>query len=523
MIRNQFVFDLHEEMIVDNFAGGGGASTGIELALRRCVDIAINHDPEAIAMHQANHPQTRHLVEDVFEVNPLEVCGWHQNDAGMWVGGRRVGFGWFSPDCKHFSKAKGGKPRSKKIRGLAWVVVKWAMAFIKAGLRPPRVMGMENVEEFRTWGPLLRDGKPCPDEESRTYDCFEAILTTGVSLDHPDLPDVREALGDVWDEELARRGLGYLMESREIRASTTRAPTIRKRLYIILRCDGQPIVWPEPTHGDPNSPAVKAKKLRPWRTAADCIDWSIPCRSIFERNRPLAPATLRRIARGIEKFVLNSPDPFIVKVNHSGDGLNAQTTENHAAIAAVNLVRHFGKSIGGEVSEPVGTICAGGGGKTELAVSHLSKLYGTTTGQDAREPMHTVTGGGNHIAEVRAFLVKYYGNEKEAVSIEDPMHTITAKDRIGLVTIHGEEYVITDIGMRMLEPHELYRAQGFPPDYIIAPVVPRKRGKKVVHAPLPKHAQVRMCGNSVCPPVAEALVRANCPELIVQEKGFRAA
>lgn len=658
MIRPQLILDLNEELIVDNFAGGGGASTGIELALGRHVDIAVNHDPEAVAMHAINHPQTHHECEDVFKVDPLQVTK-----------GRPVGFAWFSPDCKHFSKAKGGKPRSKKIRGLAWIMVKWA------ALVRPRVMVLENVEEFKTWGPLLDDGSPCPKRKGKTFRSFVAQL----------------------------RRLGYQVEDRELRACDYGAPTIRKRLFLIARCDGKPIVWPEPTHGRPDSPPVKSGKLQPWRTAAECIDWSIPCPSIFERKKPLAEATMRRIARGIQKFVINAANPFIVKVNHAGCehfrgqsldeplqtitakhgwGLatpvltehanasaqrvfavdeplrtqcgevkgghfavvaphlvgaggptyggkpkpldepgNTQTTENHAALVAAHLTRynsekrendaprgqepaapvstldtqnrfglvsaflakhqterHPGEVQGASVEDPAPTVkakdsnalvtahlvgCGGragqsrprgvdeptatstakadtcivtanllvnttghpGGAATEplktvcaegthhaLVTSHISKLKGTCKdGQPTEEPLHTVQAGGNHYAEVRAFLIKYYSEGGQDQPCTEPMHTIPTKDRIGLVTVGGEEFFISDIGMRMLEPHELYAAQGFPKSYIIAPIFNGRR--------LPKHAQVRMCGNSVCPPLAEAITAANVPEMsIVRQK-----
>jgi len=593
-MRNQFVFDLNAEIIVDNFAGGGGASTGIERALGRHVDIAINHDREAIAMHEANHPQTKHYCEDVWKVDPLEAAA-----------GRPVGLAWFSPDCKHFSKAKGAKPKSKKIRGLAWVMTRWAK------LVRPRVMMLENVEEFLTWGPLLSDGSVCPRRKGKTFRSFVAQLTN----------------------------LGYKVEWKELRASDYGTPTVRKRLFLIARCDGRPIVWPTQTHGAPSSVEVRKRARRPWRTAAECIDWSLPCPSIFERTKPLAPATMRRIAKGIHKFVLTSADPFIVKVNHTagwydqfrgqsigeplqtitgshGYGIVSPTliqtgygerpgqaprvpglhkplgtvvdgqkhalvasflakhfgghetpgsslarpvdtvtaTDHHAlvtaqvaaatspsgrgrkrsasgegnsgALVAANVVRHFGESIGSAAADPVGTITAGGMGKAGLVTSHLSKLYGTAIGAELSEPMPTVTSGGNHLAEVRAFLIKYYGDGGQLADCRDPLHTITAKERLGLVTIHGEDYVITDIGMRMLEPHELYRAQGFPSDYIIAPLVTVWRGKKrpkAVRRPLPKYAQVRMCGNSVCPPVSEVIVAANVPELCAWHPGEKPA
>ncbi|AMC37034.1 hypothetical protein VN23_09280 [Janthinobacterium sp. B9-8] len=533
--------DLHGELIVDNFAGGGGASTGIEMALGRCVDIAINHDPEALAMHSINHPQTEHFCESVWDVKPVEITK-----------GRPVGLAWFSPDCKHFSKAKGSAPREKKIRGLAWAVLRWA-----AQVRP-RVIMLENVEEFKTWGPLRPDGTPCPKNKGRTFNSFINAL----------------------------KSHGYQVEHRELRACDYGAPTIRKRLFLIARRDGQPIVWPAPTHGEPESAAVKAKLLKPWKTAADCINWSIPCPSIFERRKPLAEATLRRIARGIKRYVIESGKPFIVKFqqnsigqeltrpldtvmagatrfglvspiitecansssprawsaaeplrtqcaevkgghfavavanlikhyggNYTGDGidladpLHTVTTTDHHALVACNMVRQFGNSDAAAADAPVGTITAGGGGKTQLVTSSLVKLRGTNVGSATDEPLHTISAQGTHHAEVRAFLVKYYGNEKDGVSLHEPMHTIPCVDRMGLVTVHGETYAISDIGMRMLSPAELYRAQGFPETYNFAPVI---NGK-----PLTKKAQVRMAGNSVCPPLAAALVKANLPELAV--------
>lgn len=377
------------ELIIDNFAGGGGASTAIERALGRPVDIAINHDREALAMHAANHPETQHLCEDVWKVDIAKV-----------VDGRPVGLAWFSPDCKHFSKAKGGKPVEKRIRGLAWVALRWA------GIAKPRVIILENVEEFQDWGPLVGD-RPCPRRKGMTF--------------------------RRWVTQL--RNLGYDVDWRELRACDFGAPTIRKRLFVVARRDGQPIVWPEPTHG---------KGRIPYRTAAECIDWSIPCPSIFLTskegrkigvNRPLAEATMRRIARGVKRYVIDAAEPFIV-------------------------------GVGGRMG---------------------------------------------HLAEVRAFLMKYYGTYQDP-HLEEPLHTVTSRDRFGLVIVHGEPYQIVDIGMRMLTPRELFLAQGFPPDYII------DGGRDVCQeqqwltggewVELTKTAQVRMCGNSVSPPPAEALVRA---------------
>lgn len=569
------------ELIIDNFAGGGGASTGIELATGLSVDIAINHDPAAIAMHRANHPETEHYCESVWDVDPREVTG-----------GRPVGLVWLSPDCKHFSKAKGGKPVEKGIRGLAWVAVRWA-----ATVRP-RVIMLENVEEFKTWGPLLKDGYPDPAQKGRTFNCFVNAL----------------------------KRQGYKVEWRELRACDYGAPTIRKRLFLVARCDGRPIVWPEPSHGAPDSTEVIAGKRKPWRTAAEIIDWSIPCPSIFERKKPLAENTMRRIARGIQRFVIDNPKPFIIKVNHHGEqfrgqeldeplqtvtakngwgivtpvlGVNTtrhpgsspkqplrtvttgghhmlitphitkfrggatghpvtdplhtvtsgagasrpagaahalgmvtafltqyhsyddsprgqkidrplltQDTSNRYGLVTAHIARHFGESVGSPLEEPIGTVTAGGGGKSALVTSHLVKLRGTCAdGQPVNEPMPTITAGGLHVGEVRAFLLKYYGSADNGQQLDEPLHTITTKDRFGLVTIEGIDYQIVDIGMRMLEPHELFAAQGFPSNYIIDEDADGVR--------YPKSAQVARCGNAVPPPFAEALVRANLPEMCV--------
>ena len=463
-------------LVIDNFAGGGGASTGIELGLGRPVDIAVNHDPEAVAMHDINHPHTRHFCESVWDVDPRAITG-----------GQPVDLCWFSPDCKHFSKAKGGTPVSKKIRGLAWVALRYA-----ATVRP-RVIMLENVEEFVTWGPITRDGRPCPQNKGRTFASFVNAL----------------------------RRHGYQVDWRELRACDYGAPTIRKRLFLIARRDGLPIVWPESTHGDPASVDVKAKRLKPWRTAAEVIDWSIPCPSIFARKRPLAENTLRRIARGLQRYVIEAGEPFIVKVNHGydyfrGQGINEPlqtlTTENGYALVSAFLAKHYGGNYtgpGSSLTGPLPTVtCVD---HNALVTSHLVKLQQNSIGQDLREPLHTVMAGATRFGEVRAFLMKYYGTG-DGQPLGEPLHTITTKDRMALVMIKGEPYQIVDIGMRMLEPHELYAAQGFPANYIHTHTASGKR--------LSKSAQVRMCGNSVCPPVAAALVRAN---LGLQQVGEEAA
>ncbi|WPS51611.1 DNA cytosine methyltransferase [Klebsiella aerogenes] len=490
------------EIIVDNFAGGGGASTGIELAIGRSVDIAINHDENAIAMHKTNHPDTLHYCESVFDVDPVAATG-----------GNPVGLAWFSPDCRHFSKAKGAKPVKKEIRGLAWVVIRWALA------KRPRVMMLENVEEFKTWGPLLEDEmRPDPARTGETFAAFVGMLSTGINANHPALAEVCAFLSIQPDSEQARsliQGLGYNIDYRELRACDFGAPTIRKRFFMVMRCDGESVRWPAPTHGDPKSLEVQSGRLAPWRTAAECIDWSLPCPSIFERAKPLAENTLKRIARGIERFVLNNPTPFIVKCNHTSTGHRADEPNGtvtaggggKSQLVTAFLAKHFGGNYtgpGAAMDAPAHTVTTTD--HHAVVTSHLVHLRGTCKdGRKVDQPIPTVTAGGLHLGEVRAFLMKYYGNEKGGVSLSEPLGTVTTNDRFGLVTVDGADYQIVDIGMRMLQPHELYRAQGFPAGYIIDRDY---RGNRYA-----KDKQVARCGNAVPPPFARALVEANLPEM----------
>lgn len=550
---------INGELIVDNFAGGGGASTGIELATGYSVDIAINHDPEAIKMHKANHPNTKHYCENVWAVDPVKACNGHP-----------VGLAWFSPDCKHFSKAKGGKPKDKNIRGLAWVALRWA------GLVRPRVIMLENVEEFKTWGPLNRRHHPIKSKQGKTFERFVQQL----------------------------RDLGYKVEFRELIAADYGAPTMRKRFFMIARCDGKPIVWPEPTHAPADSEAVKAGLLKPYVGAYTQIDFSRPCPSIFDTSeeikekygiravRPLAKKTMDRIARGLKKFVLDNPEPFIIQCNHGGerrpndirepmptitgkhgygivepymvqigqtgftkdrskdvreplttivsknehclieptlapymgtnttnhpggnckDPIHTITTGNQQCLISPTLIQYHSETAQGEVrgqtiKDPIMTV--DGSNRYGLVTSFLSKFYKSGTGQDMREPLHTITTSPGHFGEVRAFLIKYYG-DATGQDIEQPLDTVTAKDRFGLVTIEGVDYQIVDIGLRMLEPKELYGCQGFPNDYIIDHDY---TGKKY-----PRSEQVRRCGNAVCPPIPAALVKANLPELCVAKR-----
>ncbi len=613
------------EIIVDNFAGGGGASTGIELAMGRSVDIAINHDENAVAMHTTNHPDTLHYCESVFDVDPVAATA-----------GRPVGLAWFSPDCRHFSKAKGAKPVEKAIRGLAWVALRWALDV------EPRVMMLENVEEFKTWGPLLAgEMRPDPDRAGETFQAFIGMLSTGVPADHPALQECCEFLQLSPESEQAQRlvaGLGYMVDYRELRACDFGAPTIRKRFFMVMRCDGQPIVWPEPTHGDPKTAAVQSGKLASWRTAAECVDWSIPTQSIFDRKKPLAENTLKRIARGIQRFVIDSASPFIVKCNHTttkgkydcfrgqalaeplqtitkthgyaiavptvtpflaGNGgseyqakprpldkpMHTILKESRACVVAPVIARQFGASVGHRADEPSATITAGGGGKSQLVSTTLIQMgYGERPGQEPRvpglhKPLGTVVAGGGKFGLVAANLVKHFGGNYQGagVALDEPAHTVTTTDHHGLVTSHlvmlrgtcrdgrvvdapapgltagglhvgnvetslaiegyderraaqvlaflreycGEDsdglvtvdgvvYRIVDIGMRMLQPAELYRAQGFPEWYIIDQDY---RGVKYA-----KDKQVARCGNAVPPPFAEALMRANLPDMCTSKE-----
>lgn len=573
--------NLLDEIIVDNFAGGGGASTGIELAAGRPVTIAINHDPDAILMHQTNHPYTEHYQASVWDINPREVCR-----------GRMVGLAWFSPDCKHFSKAKGGKPVDKNIRGLAWIVLRWA------GSVKPRVIILENVEEFQTWGPV-RKGRPVKSKQGETF--------------------------NKWISQL--EALGYTIEYRELRACDYGAPTIRKRFFLIARCDGKPIVWPEPTHGDPNSEDVKNGTLKPWRTAADCIDFDLPCPSIFERKKPLAVNTQRRIARGLDKFVIKEAKPYIVHIgNGERKGQKPRVQDINKPVSTIvgsckqyfctpymSPIGHTGfctdrnysikqplrtivskaeqimvmpfltkfqqNSKGQSAINPFDTVMPGATRFGIIAPSliqyHSETAKGEVRGQKLHEPILTVDGSNRYGLQI-PFLTKYYSGAEQSFSCHSPIHTITTKDRMSVCTnyltilrhnmdcrsvqeplntittsgahfantrvyikkystgcslgywskvrellnryteweladdeilifnIKGIEYYISDIGLRMLQPKELYRAQGFPDDYIIDHDYTGKS--------YPKSKQVARCGNAVPPAFAKALVESNIPE-----------
>ena len=527
---------LLDELIVDNFAGGGGASTGIELATGRPVDIAINHDLDAILMHQTNHPFTKHYCENVWGVKPVEVCG-----------GRPVGLMWLSPDCKHFSRAKGGKPVDKNIRGLAWIALKWA-ATVK-----PRVIILENVPEFVTWGRLGKDGKPDPRYIGETFRSFVHQL----------------------------KGKGYEVEWRKLKACDYGAPTIRERFFLIARCDGKPIVWPQPTHG---------KGLKPYHTAAECIDFSQPCPSIFERKKPLVENTMRRIAKGLDKFTIKSDKPFIVpigygerkgqapRVNDIESPMSTVVSTVKQGLVTPHISKYFSGVVGSDMQEPLPTVTAVDHNAltaAQLIQYHSEQNGSEVRGQSLHDPIMTVDGS-NRYGLTAAHIVKYYNGDHYS-SINDPLHTITAKERNALVESHlcvlrnnqgckpltkplltectspghfaeirtaivkykpgenlyhweeiremlnkycsynlakddvlllwlsGAWHFIADIGMRMLTPRELYNAQGFPPDYIIDHDY---KGNLY-----PRSKQIARCGNAVPPPFAETLVRANLPEM----------
>lgn len=601
--------DLFDEIFVDNFAGGGGASTGIEFATGLPVNIAINHDPDAILMHKTNHPYTEHYQASVWDINPEEVCL-----------GRKVGLAWFSPDCKHFSKAKGGKPVDKKIRGLAWIVLRWA-AKVK-----PRVIILENVEEFQTWGPV-RKGKPVKKKVGQTFNQFIKQL----------------------------RDLDYAVDYRELKACDYGAPTIRNRFFLIARCDGKPIVWPEATNAPADSLDVKTGKKKPYRTAAECIDFTLPCPSIFERSKPLVPNTQRRIARGLDKFVIKDAKPYLI---HIGNGersgqlpriydidkpLNTVVSSCKQYFTTPYLTKFQQNSLGQKCQNPLDTVMAGatrfglispffstlkfsndasdiksplttitsvnchylispsliqyhsetakgevrgqkadqpimtvdGSNRYGVQMPFLSKFYGGVVGADIEKPLPTVTAK-DRMSLSAPFLTQYYSGADHANTVENPLQTVTVKprhflndcfltvlrnhmdsksineplntitaramhfsfvkvyvrqyangawlghwakiremlnkytdwnlrdDEIIVFNIDGTEYFIYDIGMRMLQPRELYAAQGFPKDYIIE--------KDYLGNVYPKTKQVARCGNAVPPPFATALVRANLPE-----------
>lgn len=758
------------ELLVDNFAGGGGASKGIELAFGRSVDIAINHDGEALVMHTENHPNTAHYQEDVFDVHP-----------GFITGQRPIGLAWFSPDCKHHSKAKGGKPRDQKIRGLAWVALKWG------AMQKPRCIAIENVAELLTWGPLDAQGKPIKEEAGRTFKAFIDALSHGLDPSHPDIPEIYETLGADFPMEKLYAGLGYVVEYRVLRASDFGVPTTRTRLFIFARRDGLPIHWPAPTHGDPKAKGFANSGLLPWRTAAECIDFHLPAKSIFDRARPLATNTQRRVAKGLWRHVLASAKPFIVGAGSPNPAsvkkpMGTAATENHGQLTQPVLTPYLTEHANGSnqrtmsANEPLRTVCAqvkGGhfsvvapkmvpmvmtnttghpgppveqplptvttGGNHAVVVAHVTKFntgsvgssladplptvtaggtpkrpstgitmgvvaahmitigYGERKGQQARTndaeqplgtvvaankhavaathmaavpdlqaqylvdmghgescasgtgrwshgvrsldnplntvvasgvnngvaaihlthlthhgersgnaaenplptvtganrgeqalvaayleqanggfysgegrsaevPMSTVTAAGTQQQLVNAYCIKYYSSGGQWQGLDEPMHTVPTKDRMGmvktvqvpadflseehahrakacadllhqhlperfgepaemvLVFMQGQWWVLVDITLRMLTPRELARAQGFPDDYVIEPMVRRlvrakahgrsgkpgsSRDKKWVSVPLSKSAQVRMIGNSVCPPLARALVEAN--------------
>lgn len=491
--KGQLGLHLPDGLIVDNFAGGGGASIGLEMATGRPVDIAINHNPLALAIHEANHPDTAHYEECVWDIDPEKETN-----------GQPVIAAWFSPDCTHHSKARGGKPKEKKIRALAWVKVKWAL------IKRPKLMMLENVEEFQSWGPLDENGYPIEERKGEYFEAFKAMLSTGVDRDCDAVKELLEYLPEGLDVSPIFSGLGYELDFKQLRACDYGAPTTRNRLFMIARCDGEAIVWPEPTHGAPDSDGVKSGKVKPYRTAAEIIDWSIPGKSIFGRPKPLAENTLRRIFRGLDKFVFNNPNPFIVRLGQTGFGgdgmqypidmpLTTITTKAEHCLIVPTIVKHYGggyTGAGADIKEPLHTI---------TTVDHHALVAACLEKYDINVSNVMQAANEDHSEDVHAFILKYYGMNT-GHNLNEPLHTITTKDRFALVTIHGDLYRIVDIKMRMLEPHELFAAQGFPEGYLHQIVNP-KTGR-----PLSKAEQVRMCGNSVSPLVVKAITEANWPD-----------
>lgn len=486
-----------QNLIIDCFAGGGGASVGIEMAIGRPVDVAINHDPAAILMHKTNHPDTLHLTEDIFKVNLKK-----------YVRGRQVALMWASPDCTSHSKAKGAKPRERGLRILPWAVYKHAKAIL------PMVIIMENVEEIQKWGPLDENGHPIKEKEGEDYRKFIAAM----------------------------KSLGYIFQCRELVAADYGAPTIRKRWYAVFRRDGRDIVWPEPTHSKNGE-----NGLLPWEPIYKYLDFSNLGKSIFDRKKPLAENTLNRIARGLEKYVFNNPEPFIMQVNHSGSGFRGQsvhdvlptiTSKHGYGLVTPLIIQYHSETTksgvrGQDVRMPIQTIDTSN--RYALVSFFLTKFYKSGIGQSLQEPIHTITTSPGHfglvsiaavnwnelqkagIDEATAkrctwvsnFIMEYYGcGIGQAVT--EPIHTIVTKERFALITVLGNEYAIMDIYLRMLTPEELKLGQGFPRDYII--------DRDYNWKPYPVSKQVARIGNSVVPIMAEKLVKANCPYLVVGER-----
>lgn len=655
-----------KEQVVIHFAGGGGSCEGARMALGYSPQHAINHNARALGMHRINHPETEHHIEDVFDVDPKPIIRR----------GGKIGLGWFSPDCRHFSKAKGGQPVEKRIRGLVLVMLRWAKS-------KTRVMMMENVEEISTWGPLIQMWKkgqqgwyPDPQHSGRTWQAFIDCMTTGLAMDHPDMPEFLQVMaGMTFDQlrlkaglaaaseeelmvELDRRssvtraemhkGFGYVFESRILRACDYGSPTIRKRLFAVFRRDHKPIVWPKEVFFDPEVFFVPDgnPEGQHWRTAASCIDFSLPTPSIFlspeearkhKCKRPLVAATLARTARGVDRYVMKAARPFIVSLTHQGgdrvedldqpfatitgahrgekalvtvqaahltEHANGSSQRNmpadgplrtqcaavkgghfalvatsmlkmrgdntgdktdaplhtasaggtHHALVACSLARQFGQSVGQPVDAPAPTVMADGQGKTSLVAVTIAQQNGGFNAVDARAadtPFSAITATGSQQALVAASMVVYYGTEADGQALDTPAPTSTTKHRLGVLQStcvhplteeqlagarrvaaflreHGVkfdtefamvgDYVIIDIGLRMLTPRELFNAQGFPQSYIIDRALMADGRGGVEEVALTKEDQVRLCGNSVCPQVAAALIAANCPELMSRSK-----
>lgn len=480
---------LDDEIVVDLFAGGGGASTGLELGLQRPVNVAVNHSAIAIAVHEANHPAARHYTSDVYEVDP------HIATQGC-----RVGWLHASPDCTHHSQARGGQPRDRKLRALSWVVLKWA------GTVKPRVISMENVKQLLQWGPLVAKR----DQTGRVVKLDGTVAAPGerVPVSEQFLVPCKKRVGSYFKLFVAElNSLGYEVSWKELVAADHGVPTIRRRLFLLARCDGLPIRWPEASH---TASREKNPGLKQWRSAAhNCIDWGIQPKSIFDRKKPLKEATLRRIARGIKKFVLDAEDPFVVnQMPATPPGLHGVDTggpypEAHAAAVAflAQMNGGFNTTPGHDVRQPISTI-TNTGSQQQLVTASLVQLRD-----------HCDDGAVEAGAErVYGFLAMYYSNGTQFYDLAKPLPTVTTRDRMALVTVtvRGERFVIVDIGLRMLTPRELFRGQGFPDSYII--------DRKADGAPLSKAASVRLVGNSVPPGLLQAIAAVNDPWAIPLER-----
>ena len=489
---------IYGELVIDNFAGGGGASTGIELATGYSVDIAINHDPEAIKMHKANHPNTKHYCENVWAVDPVKACN-----------GNPVGLAWFSPDCKHFSKAKGGKPKDKNIRGLAWVALRWA------GLVRPRVIMLENVEEFKKWGPLNRRHHPIKSKQGYTFNKFVqqfSELGYDVQFSRP-CPSIFDTSEEIKEKYGIRAVRPLAIKTMERIARGLKKFVIDNPEPFIIQCNHggerrpNDIREPMPTITGKHGYGIVEPTLAPYmgtnttnHPGGNCKD---PIHTITTGNQQclISPTLIQYHSETVKGEVRGQTiEEPIMTVDGS----------NRYGLVTSFLHKYYDggyKGAGENIENPLPTVTAWD--HNSVVTANLIQMNNHCDGRDMRDPIPTITAGDGHFGEVRAFLIKYYG-QGTGQDINEPLDTVTSRDRFGLVTIDGTDYQIVDIGLRMLEPRELYGCQGFPADYIIDHDYTGKT--------YPRSEQVRRCGNAVCPPIPAAMVRANLPELCIAER-----